>query len=148
MNTAQMQIAFFNPNNEYQYRAITILNGNIDDRQLQLIDPGDIFLIKGHTAIIATKPDNKGNVITVQFARNIECLENKKSGGGVFEYNLCKKAKQVKSGIYILRSNLELLHESSSLSQLFDPIDAKYSTLFSDGATDTPGDCIIFFENN
>ncbi|XP_055299412.1 uncharacterized protein RP439-like [Sitodiplosis mosellana] len=144
ISTAEMITAFFNPDNEYHYRAITILIGDTNDRQLQLIEPGDIFLKKGHTAIIVGKPDNKGNIITVQFNRNMDVPENKISGGGVFVYNLCDEAKDTKTGIYILRPDLKPLHESSSLSQLLSRIDAKYFALFPNGPIDTPGDCAIF----
>lgn len=142
--TGDMITSFSNPNNDYHYRAITHLIGNIDDTQLQLIETGDIFLIDGHTAIIASKPDNMSNIITVEFRRDIDVTEKKALGGGVYQYNLCEKAKEIESGIYILRPNLESLHESTSLTQLLSRIDAKYFELFPNGPVKTPGDCGIF----
>lgn len=146
ISTDEMIEAYSMPENEYRYRAITFLNGDINDEQLKLIEAGDIFLIKGHTALIATKPDNKGNVMTVEFRRNIDLMENKVLGGGVYEYNLCNIAKA--TGIYILRPNSESIHESCSLRQLLHRIDAKYSTLFPDGVTDIAGDCRIFLQTD
>lgn len=142
--TRDMITAFSNPNNEYHYRAITHLIGDINDTQLQLVEMGDIFLVAGHTAIIASKPDNMSNVITVEFRRDIDVPENKALGGGIFQYNLCDKAKEIETGIYILRPNLEPLHESTSLSHLLSRIDTNYFELFPNGPTETPGDCGIF----
>ncbi len=155
INTADMQVAYeiskesgYKPDPKYHYRAITFLSGDIKDEQLKLIQPGDIYLVKGHTAIIATSPDNKSNITTLQFNRDIDAPENKRLGGGIYDYNLCDKAKEIKTGIYILRPSLEPLHESCSLSQLLHQIDTKYLAEFPEGPKDVLGDCRIFFENN
>ncbi|MGG2345070.1 hypothetical protein [Rickettsia amblyommatis] len=69
ISTMSMQAAYNDPANEYHYKAITFLSGDIKDEQLKLIQPGDIYLVKGHTAIIATQPGNKSNITTLQFSR-------------------------------------------------------------------------------
>lgn len=147
ISTSSIQQAYSNPDNEYKYKAVTLLSGDIQENQLRLIKEGDIYLVKGHTAIVATKPDNKSEVTTIQFNRNIDSLENKILGGGTYDYNLCDKAHTVENGIYILRPNVESLHESYSLTELLHHIDEKYSTIFPDGAEDITGDCRIFFDD-
>ncbi|XP_054711733.1 uncharacterized protein RP439-like [Uloborus diversus] len=146
ISTASMIEAYFKPGNEYNYTAITFLSGDIQEEQLKLIQPGDIYLVKGHTAIIATNPDSKSNITTLQFNREIDTPANKTLGGGMYNYNLRDKAKE--TGVYILRPDLELLHESCSLSMLLNKIDFKYSILFPNGPKDIPGDCRIFFKDN
>ncbi|MFP3012617.1 MAG: hypothetical protein ACEY3D_06810 [Rickettsia sp.] len=148
INTINMQAAYNNPANEYHYKAITFLSGDVKDEQLKLIKPGDIYLVKGHTAIIATQPDNKSNITTLQFTRDIDMPVDQRLGGGLYDYNLCNKAKEIETDIYILRPDLEPLHESCSLSQLLKQIDFKYLTLFPESPIDIPGDCRIFLENN
>ncbi|WP_256621272.1 hypothetical protein [Rickettsia sp. TH2014] len=148
INTINMQAAYNNLANEYHYKAITFLSGDVKDAQLKLIQPGDIYLVKGHTAMIATQPDNNSNITTLQFTRDIDTPEDKRLGGGLYDYNLCNKAKEIETGIYILRPDLEPIHESCSLSQLLKQIDLKYLTLFPEGPIDIPGDCRIFLENN
>lgn len=148
ISTMSMQAAYNDPANEYCYKAITFLSGDIKDAQLKLIQPGDIYLVKGHTAIIATQPDNKSNITTLQFTRDIDTPVDKRLGGGLYDYNLCNKAKEIETGIYILRPDLEPLHESCSLSQFALAIDLKYLTLFPESPIDIPGDCRIFLENN
>ncbi|WP_231290039.1 RP439 family protein [Rickettsia australis] len=148
INTINMQAAYNDPANEYHYKAITFLSGDVKDEQLKLIQPGDIYLVKGHTAIIVTQPDNKSNITTLQFTRDIDTPVDKRLGGGLYDYNLCNKVKEIKTGIYILRPDLEPLHESCSLSQLLKQIDLKYITLFPENPIDIPGDCRIFLEND
>ncbi|GAA5253144.1 RP439 family protein [Candidatus Rickettsia kedanie] len=148
INTIKMQAAYNDPANEYHYKAITFLSGDVKDEQLKLIQPGDIYLVKGHTAIIVTQPDNKSNITTLQFTRDMDTPVDKKLGGGLYDYNLYNKVKEIETGIYILRPDLEPLHESCSLSQLLKQIDLKYITLFPENPIDIPGDCRIFLENN
>ncbi|XP_031633870.1 uncharacterized protein LOC116347432 [Contarinia nasturtii] len=149
IETSSMQAAYFNRDNQYHYQGVTFLSGDIQDNQLKLIQEGDIYLIKGHTAIIATKPDNRSKITTIQFSRDIDSAENNTLGGGTYDYSLCDVARKIKSGIYILRStDLEPLHESCSLSQLLSRIDSKYATLFSKGPLNIAGDCRMFLEDN
>ncbi|WP_375326309.1 hypothetical protein [Candidatus Tisiphia endosymbiont of Nemotelus uliginosus] len=137
------------PDPIYLYKAITCLSGDIQDSQLRLIQEGDIYLVKGHTAFIVTKPDGRSQVTTVQFNRDIDSLKNKILGGGTYDYNLRDKAEKINTGIYILRPTaVEPLHESCSLSELLNRIDTKYTTLFPDGPTNISGDCRVFLEDN
>ncbi|MGX6959898.1 MAG: hypothetical protein ACIPMY_01300 [Rickettsia endosymbiont of Pentastiridius leporinus] len=149
ISTSIMETAYFNPDNQYHYQAVTFLSGDIQDSQLRLIQEGDIYLVKGHTALIATRPDGRSQVTTVQFSRDIESLENKRLGGGTYDYSLRDQAKEIKTGIYILRPTaVEPLHESCSLSELLNRIDTKYTTIFPDGPINISGDCRVFLEDN
>lgn len=147
INTRRMKEAYSNPGNQYHYQAVTFLSGDIQDSQLRLIQEGDIYLVEGHTALIATKPNNRSKITTIQFSRDIDTLENKILGGGTYDYNLYDKAKEIESGIYILRPTVETLHESYSSVALLNDIDSKYSTLFPEGPTTILGDCRIFVED-
>lgn len=152
INTTTMRAAYEasqeagnKPDPKYNYKAITRLSGDIREEQLRLIQPGDIFLQKKHTGLIATSPDNKSNISTMQYSREIdEGIENKKLGGGVYVYNLCEQAKI--EDIYVFRSDSELSRESSSLDQFLSLIDLKASYFCSQG--NISGDCRIFFEDN
>ncbi|KHO02429.1 hypothetical protein JS61_07625 (plasmid) [Rickettsia felis] len=155
INTTNMQAAYEasietgSPDPKYHYQAVTFLSGDIQDSQLRLIQEGDIYLVKGHTALIATKPDSRSTITTIQFNRDIDSAENKILGGGTYDYNLCDKAKEIKTGIYILRpTTVQPLHKSYSLGELLNQIDSKYLTLFPDGPTNISGDCRIFLEDN
>lgn len=155
INTTDMQAAYEaskeadRPDPKYHYQAVTFLSGDIQDSQLRLIQEGDIYLVKGHTALIATKPDNRSTITTIQFNRDIDSAENKILGGGTYDYNLCDKAEEIKTGIYILRPTaVQPLHESCSLGELLNYIDSKYLTLFPDGPTNIPGDCRMFLEDS
>jgi len=149
LSTSSMETAYFNPGNQYHYQAITFLSGDIQDSQLRLIQAGDIYLVKGHTALIATTPDNRSQITTIQFSRDIDSAENKKLGGGTYDYNLCDKAKEIKTGVYILRpTDVEHVHESCPLSELLSRIDINYNTWFPEKANNILGDCRIFLEDN
>lgn len=148
ISTPTIKAAYSNPGNEYHYSPVTFLRGDVKDEQLKLIQPGDIYLARGHTAIIATNPDNKSNITTLQFNRDIDSVENKTLGGGTYDYNLLDKVHRLKDSIYILRPNVEPWHESCSLNELLYRIDQKYATLFPAGAEDIPGDCRIFVDDN
>lgn len=73
-----MITAFSNPNNAYNYRAITHLIGDINDTQLQLIEMGDIFLIEGFTTRLSLS------------------VEKKALGGGIHQYVCVRKQKKLK----------------------------------------------------
>jgi len=133
---------------DYGYELVTTLN-DIDQKQLELIKSGDIYLRENHTAIIATKPDNLSNITTLQFARDIDREEGKILGGGLYDYNLSAKlGEDSNTPIYILRAkNLEPLFEETSLTNFLNKIDNKYLELYQDGLTkDLVGDCSVFFE--
>ncbi|MGI2298987.1 RP439 family protein [Candidatus Cardinium hertigii] len=130
--------------NVYHYASVThLIKGDISDDQLRLINPGDIYVVRGHTAIVASKPDQKGNVITLQFNRDIDTSEGKLSGGGLFPYNLCEpKANDT----YFLRKDLTW-KESFSLSDFLRKNQEQYEKIFPNGRpTDKLGDCRIFYE--
>ncbi|WP_341789772.1 hypothetical protein [Rickettsia endosymbiont of Polydrusus tereticollis] len=149
INTTEIRKAYLNTENEYNYQPVALLEGkNISDEQLKLIQTGDIYLYKSHTAIIASTPDNKSNITSVQFNRDIDCEENKLLGGGRYDYNLINKTQEDPNApIYILRPSLEPLHESCALSDLLSKIDYKYSELYLNSPdTDIAGDCGVFFE--
>jgi len=134
---------------KYGYKLITTLN-NINQKQLELINPGDIYLCKTHTAIIATKPDNFSNITTLQFARDIDRENNKILGGGLYDYNLIENLKKdALNPIHILRAkNLEPLHEEISLQGFLNKIDEKYDELaLGDHTKEVVGDCSVFLEN-
>lgn len=144
--TSNMINAYFDSNNEYNYSAITKLGSNeIKATQLALIQPGDIYLVKGHTAICATAPDNNSQITTLQFSRDVDIPENKILGGGIYDYNLLEQIKTTET-IYILRPAERVLHEACSLGQLLHKIDEKYADIFSNDPLDTVGDCSIFWD--
>lgn len=135
---------------QYGYKLVAILNSNVSGEQLKLIQPGDIYLYKAHTAIIATAPNNAAEIATLQFNRDIDRASNKILGGGVYNYKLLDKIEEDKEApIYILRAeNLKPLHIEFSLPCFLSKIDAKYGELYQDGpAEDITGDCRIFFES-
>lgn len=134
---------------KYQYQTVTYLSGDIQESQLRLIQEGDIYIRQNHTALIATKPDSRSQVTTIQFSREIDCAADKILGGGTYDYSLRDKAKEIKNGIYILRpTGGKPLHESCSLSELLNRIDTKYTTLFSEGPDNMAGDCSVFLADN
>lgn len=144
ISTGNMVKAYSNPNNEYHYKAATLLKSDIKKGQLELIQEGDIYLVAGHTALIATKPDNNSKITTVQFNRDIDSVENKRLGGGTYDYTLSEQVKEKE--VYILRPTLEPLGESCSISELLNNIDSKYFALFPDGPTYITGDSSIFLD--
>jgi hypothetical protein len=90
---------------QYGYELVTTLNSSIGEDQLKLIQPGDIYLYKSHTAIIATEPDNHSNITTLEFNRDIDTENSKRLGGGTYNYKLIDKAKEdANSPVYILRA--------------------------------------------
>lgn len=133
----------------YGYELVTKLK-NINEHQLELIQSGDIYLYKTHTAIIATLPDNYSNITTLQFTRDIDRAEDKILGGGLYDYNLSEKIKEdINSHVYILRaeSSKPLGEEMSSLDFL-NKIDNAYTNLYPNGLDeDVVGDCSIFFKD-
>nr|WP_231278358.1 hypothetical protein [Rickettsia bellii] len=135
---------------QYGYELVTELK-SIDEQQLKLIQPGDIYLRGTHTAIIATLPDNESNITTLQFARDIEYATEKKiSGGGLYNYNLSEQLKGHSSNpIYILRAeNSKPLDEEVSSLDFLNKIDNAYTDLYPNGPDgDVVGDCSIFFED-
>lgn len=134
---------------KYGYELVTILNSNIDQKTLELIEPGDIYFRGNHTAIIATKPDNDSNITTLQFARDIEEeTEKKLLGGGLYDYNLITKAsEEPDSPIYIFRpANSKSIGEGIPLFDCLNRIDTRYEELFPKGPSSFTGDCSIFFD--
>ncbi|HJD66900.1 MAG TPA: hypothetical protein LFV66_00205 [Rickettsia endosymbiont of Bembidion lapponicum] len=135
---------------QYGYELVTELK-SIDEHQLKLIQPGDIYLRGTHTAIIATLPDNESNITTLQFARDIEYATEKKiSGGGLYNYNLSEQLKgHYSNPIYILRAeNSKPLDEEVSSLDFLNKIDNAYTKLYPNGPDeDVIGDCSQFFED-
>ncbi|KAJ6644876.1 hypothetical protein Bhyg_00071 [Pseudolycoriella hygida] len=155
INTSEMQNAYDAsmasgmPDSNYHYKAITHLKGDVKDSQLRLIQEGDIYLVKGHTALIATKPDNMGNITTIQFSRDIDSAGSKVLGGGTYDYDLRKGATGMKDGIYILRpADMEPLHESCPLTELLSLIGTNYATRFPEGPENISGDSRIFLPDD
>ncbi|MGL4226605.1 MAG: RP439 family protein [Rickettsia sp.] len=146
INTTQMRENY----SQYGYKLVTTLDSNTSGEQLKLIQPGDIYLYKSHTAIIATEPDNHSNITTLKFNRDIDTENSKRLGGSTYNYKLIDKAKEdANSPVYILRAkNLEPVHAELSLSYFLSKIDAEYINLYPEGPTeDIVGDCRIFFES-
>ncbi|HJD56143.1 MAG TPA: hypothetical protein LFW21_05915 [Rickettsia endosymbiont of Pyrocoelia pectoralis] len=144
INTTQMRENYSN----YGYKLVATLN-NIDQKQLELIKPGDIYLYKTHCAIIATKPDNYSNITTLQFSRDIDRETQKLLGGGLYDYNLVTKTSEdPNSPVYILRAeNSRSVGEEISLLDFLNKVDARYGGLYPEGPTqDIIGDCAMFFE--
>lgn len=146
LTTTQMRENYSN----YGYKLVTILN-NLEQKQLESIKPGDIYLRGSHTAIIATKPDNLSNITTLQFSRDIkDTTERKILGGGLYDYNLSTKLTENPNiPIYILRAeNLDILHEEVSSQDFLNKLDIGYLEVYSERiAEDIVGDCRIFFED-
>lgn len=145
-NTIKMMAAYNNPHNEYHYSSVVKLTDQDDPtKYLERIEPGDIYLVKGHTAIMGSKPDHRGNITTLQYNRDIE-QDPKLLGGGLYDYNLITMVKEKKKEVYILRPNAAPLHESISIAALLRKIDDNYTKYFPKGAIDQKGDCSIFVE--
>lgn len=144
INTNEIIKAYYDQNNLYHYCPVTCLHSNISDQQLKLIHPGSIYVVKGHTAIVASKPDQKGNIMTLQFNRDInENTQHKQLGGGLYTYDLTEKVKE--KAIYILSKEM-IWKESYTLADFMRKIQEKYETIFPDGPIDRFGDCKIFYE--
>ncbi|KJW02778.1 hypothetical protein REIP_0792 [Rickettsia endosymbiont of Ixodes pacificus] len=101
---------------QYGYELVVKLDGSINDSKLELVKPGDICLYKDkpHVGIIANILEK--SITTLQFARDIDREREKILGGGIYYDNLSDD----KYAAYILRSNLEPLSESISLSNLLN----------------------------
>lgn len=144
-STVDIRDAFFNKDNEYGYIPITSTYN--ESLKLDLIQSGDIYLMKGHTAII-TNMNSKGEISTIEFNRDIDRPTEKTLGGGVYSYNLIDKAKSTAidsiSQIYILRDKHLPLKESCSCLDLIHKIDSNYLHRFGNQPRDEPGDCSLF----
>lgn len=144
INTNEIIKAYYDQNNLYHYCPVTCLHSNISDQQLKLIHPGSIYIVKGHTAIVASKPDQKGNVITLQFNRDIHTnTQHKQLGGGLYTYDLATKSKE--RTIYFLCKEMPC-KESSSLENFMRKVQEKYETIFPNGPVNILGNCKIFYE--
>ena len=78
----------YNNKNNYGYNYVRITDSNIG-LNLEMLQPRDIYLTTGHTAIIAGGDYlNMGQIQTLQFNRDIDVSSNKRLGGGTYEYNL------------------------------------------------------------
>ena len=140
INTSEIRKAY-SGHNEYGYKAIT---SSFSGEQLSLgtISPGDIYVRGGHTAIVSGN-DNRGNIQTLDFTRDIDIEVNKRLGGGTYQYDLVELSKG-EIPIYILRSDLAPLKESISSSELISRIDSNYTEKFGDEPQDIVGDYSIF----
>lgn len=140
INTNDMINSYSNSNNQYGYRGIACFTKE-GSNKFELIQLGDVLVIKGHTAII-TDIDNSGNIETLQFSRDLESLE-KKLGGGIYNYNLTELVERTDT--YILRHSSKILHESCNLNDILERIDTTYYKMCPDGQiTNVIGDCSIF----
>ncbi|MGL4347835.1 MAG: RP439 family protein [Chlamydiales bacterium] len=146
-STSHIRNAFFKTDNEYKY--IPITSTYKESLNPELIQSGDIYLMKGHTAII-TNIDTKGEIGTIEFTRDIDRKTQKILGGGTYSYNLIEKAKYLDSGslnqIYILRDSHPPLKESYTYSDLIDKIDNVYYECFENKPKDIPGDWSVFID--
>lgn len=148
-STVDIRDAFFKKDNAYGYLPVTsTYNGSLE---LELIQPGDIYVTKGHTAII-TDINSKGEIGTIEFNRDIDRPTEKILGGGTYSYNLIEKAKTTGinsvSQIYILRDQHLPLKESCSYSDLIHKIDSTYLHRFGNQPKDETGDCSLFISEN
>ncbi len=146
INTTALRKAYGNQENEYNYQSVT---SSLSDEKLDFtfINPGDIYVRGGHTAIVLGK-DNFGNIQTFEFSRDIDVAENKKLGGGVYQYNLCEIPQNAERPVYILRSQIPELKESCSLSALIKKVDTNYYHYTNTTHTqDTEGDSGIFMDS-
>lgn len=148
-STGYIREAFSTKDNEYGYIPITSTYNEY--LKLELIQPGDIYLTKGHTAII-TDINSKGEIGTIQFSRDIDRPTKKKLGGGTYSYNLIEEAKSTGidsvNQIYILRDQHSPLKESYSCSDLIHKIDSSYFHRFGNQPRDEPGDCSLFISED
>ncbi len=143
INTTSLRNAYTDPANIYGCTPVT---SSSSDQQLlyDLIEPGDIYLRGGHTAIIAEK-NNSGVIKALEFNRDIDVDTNKRLGGGTYEYNLTDMST---NPVYILRVSEAILKEACHLSYLLETIDNKYYQ-FDDISTIDPniiGNCDSFFD--
>lgn len=122
INTSKLIKAYFNDNNDFGYMPVTSTNKK--EINLNKIEPGDIYVKEGHTAIIASKPDTHKIVECFEFNRNLDIKEHKFSGGGSCKYQLLDKPTK---DIYILRSKASELKESCPLSEFINQIDLVYA---------------------
>lgn len=148
-STKDIRNAFFTKNNEYKYIPIT----STYQRTLNfaLIQSGDIYLHKGHTAII-THIEATGKIGTLEFNRDIDRPSRKILGGGTYSYDLLENSRYLDSApfnqIYILRDCYPPLKESCTYSNLIATIDNLYCKWFNNKPKDRPGDCSIFIDKN
>ena len=140
--TGALRNAYTSKENEYGYQPIT---SSLPDEELhfELVIPGDIYVRGGHTAIVSSR-DNFGNIQALEFNRDIDVSENKKMGGGVYQYNLPNMSQE--QPVYILRKNEPALKEVISLSGLVEQIDTNYYQFYEHTKTDMAGDCGMFFD--
>ncbi|WP_123663222.1 RP439 family protein [Candidatus Cardinium hertigii] len=141
LDTAIMVESFYNKElqNKFGYQAIDYLSSERETSENQkaweAIEPGDIFLVEGHTATFETKYNNSGITSTFQFGREIEDAKvDNRLGGGTYSYNLFTKIKD--KTVYILRPNKNKLSESISLTNLLHTIDQKYGNKWPNGPAD------------
>lgn len=115
------------------------------------IQAGDLFVRGGHAAAIISR-DNKGNIQTVEFNRDIDSSLVKRLGGGIYEYNLLSLAQEDPSKpISILRKEGCQLKESCNFSNLLKLLDTSYQAHIDDNggvATDIAGDCSMFLSDD
>lgn len=133
--TANIINAFDEQNNIYGYQPVTT-NKN-QDVEINKIQNGDIFVKRGHTAIVSGI-DNHGNFETYEFNRDLGVvkegmeselkMELKMEGGG----KLCYKINDFKSDdIFFLRKDCADLGESTNIKDILESIDKKLTEMHS-----------------
>ena len=128
VNTTKIKEAYQTQSNEYGYTAITdSYEGRLN---MELIEEGDVFAFGGHCGVVATKLDkSSGEIVSLEFTRDIDCPEGKMLGGGTRIHNLLEMSKVPNKPLYILRSSVEKGKEEASLPDILAKIDEEYYTM-------------------
>ncbi|PCJ24492.1 MAG: hypothetical protein COA94_07340 [Rickettsiales bacterium] len=141
VTTTSLREAYTSPKWGGHYTAITsTYQEEIDWAKVQ---PGDIYIRGGHTAIIASAPDQHG-FETLEFNRDIESnTKHKLLGGGMYHRTTDPQGKD----IYFLCQPAKDFKESCSATDLLQLIDQRYEEMYGDNVpVDVAGDCGIFLQ--
>lgn len=141
-----IKAAYTDSSNGFGYKPVTTSDNGVS-LDLDLIQPGDIYLRGGHTAIMSGI-SNQGEVASLEFNRDIDRPNEKLLGGGYYERNLLDSNDNT-NPIFVLRKAGLPIKESCSSSDLLARIDSNYKQ-FCDayGLVDRPGDASIFLKEH
>ncbi len=136
INTTVLKNAYHNPENAYGYQAITSSCAQ-EKLRYDMINPGDIYVKRGHTAIISNV--DYEHINTLEFNRDIDISSCRILGGGTYRYNI-----GTTSEVYILRAYQTPLKETCGLADLLARVDRNYHQFCQQVQQNPKGDCEIF----
>ncbi len=120
ISTTSIMAAYDDQKNIYGYKPVTTSRDK--DVEINKIQNGDIFVKKGHTAIVSGI-NNSGEFDIYELNRSIDVLGPKMEGGGAYSYNIKDFKSDKQDFIFFLRKDSEGLEESANIHKTLERID-------------------------